>query len=206
MANKFQIPPPHIPTVRKAFVIGRDQILGRVKAKVFSSNFGTQESDEPVDTSAYLGTPVYSQFVLKRDINTTVGQEHSGDGYCKFESAIGIINQQRNIERTVIQGRNGTVKEYISDGDFEISIRGRVIGKFPNQAPKEEMQNIIALLKEPNELVIISDFVALFGIQYVVGVSYNFRQVEGSINEYEFSLELYSDDPIELKLGIDPDA
>jgi hypothetical protein len=177
MPDRFEIPDNKITTPRKNFTIGLQQSTGRLKAKLISASLPPQESDTPVALSAYLGTPVYSQFILKKAIDTVVGNEQTGTDYAKFESVIATVNQQRNIIRTPIQGRNGTVKEYIADGDFEISIHGRIIGKFPQKSPAEEVENIVGLLRQPNELIIVSSYLNLFSIQYVVIMDYHFSQV-----------------------------
>lgn len=204
--RRIPIPPFPLPTPRKSLTIGFSKGKSLVTAKIISSNIHYQAGDNPDAVSAYLGTPVYSQFVIKKNIDTVIGPDQTGDDYAKFDSVICVVNQSRNIVTTPIQGRNGTVKEYISDGDYDINIKGHVIGPASNKSPKEEMENIINLFQQPNELVMISSFLTLFGIQYVVVNNYSFSQVEGTLNQVQIDIKMLSDEPIEVKLGIDPDA
>jgi hypothetical protein len=37
-----------------------------------------------------------------------------------------IVSMKKNIVMTPVQGKNGSFKEYISDGDFEVTISGRL--------------------------------------------------------------------------------
>jgi hypothetical protein len=156
--------------------------------------------------SAMLGTPVYDVLVIKKEIDTFIGVAPTGEGYATFEAVLVTINQSINIIKTPIQGRSGTVKEYISDGDYEINIRGIVTSQYAERWPREDMENIASLLTLPNEIVLVSDYISLFKIQYAVVESYSFSQVEGSLNQIQMDLKLISDEPVELKLGIDPDA
>lgn len=206
MADRLNIPPFPIPTPRKALTIGFSKGKSLVTAKIMEGNIHYADGDRPSAISAYLGTPVYSQFVIKKNIGTVIGQDQTSSDYAKFDSVICVVNQSRNIVVTPIQGRNGTVKEYISDGDYDINIKGHIIGPASNQSPKEEMENIINLFQQPNELVMISSFLTLFGIQYVVVNNYSFSQVEGTLNQIQIDIKMLSDEPVEIKLGIDPDA
>ena len=191
-------------TPRQANGILLAQVADKSKARIIEGNVN-KNYIEPISkgtVSTMFGTPVIDQVVLKLNIDTPIGQELTGTDYVKFESVLVTVNQQRNIVKTPIQGRNGTVKEYISDGDYDITIDGIITSTNPNLTPLEEMENIISLLKVPNELVIVSEYIALFKVQYIVVDNYNFAQVEGSVNQIKFSLKLISDEPIELQLGI----
>lgn len=214
MADKFQIPDSFNPlkkvitTPRTAVTIGLSQASSRTKVKILQSQIDSKY-DYFGDASVKgigLGTPVYDQLVVKRAIDTLPTNEQSGDDFVKFDSVIVTINQTRNIVTTPIQGRNGTVKEYISDGDFEINIKGLVVSTSPQRAPREIMENIANLFSLPNEIVVVSDYISLFKIDYAVVLSYAFSQVEGSLNQIQMDLRLLSDSPIELKLGIDGNA
>lgn len=214
MADKLQIPDSFNPlkkvitSPRTAVTIGLSQASSRTKVKILQSQIDSKY-DYFGDASVKgigLGTPVYDQLVIKRAIDTLPTNEQSGDDFVKLDSVIVTINQTRNIVTTPIQGRNGTVKEYISDGDFEINIKGLVVSISPQRAPREIMENIANLFSLPNEIVVVSDYISLFKIDYAVVQSYAFSQVEGSLNQIQMDLRLLSDSPIELKLGIDGNA
>ena len=52
--------------------------------------------------------------------NKTIGALN----YCYIEGAIIEINQRRNIIKTSISGQDGTVKEFINNGDYDVKIMG----------------------------------------------------------------------------------
>lgn len=212
--KKFDIPESFKPinkviiTPRVGVTVAQSLTLGKVKTNLIRSSVEPRVDLLPDKStpSAMLGTPVVDQLIIKRNIDSVIGQDQTGDDYLKFDSIVISINQTRNIVKTAIQGRNGTVKEYISDGDFDISINGVITSTYSERTPREELENCYNLFKEPNELVVVSDFLSVFGIQYCVVMNYVFSQVEGSVNQINMDLKLLSDDPIELKLGIDPNA
>jgi Domain of unknown function (DUF6046) len=109
------------------------------------------------------------------------------------------ISQSKNIVTTSIQGRNGTVKEYISDGDYQIMIKGVLVG-FGNEVnPQDLKSQLIAFCKAPVEFAVASNLFEGFGIKSIVIKDYNFPQIEGQRNTVPFELTCLSDQPIELK-------
>lgn len=210
MAKKrFDIPDSFNPT-KKVFITPRQgQItaqqvtIGKIKQNLMRSSILPRVDLFPDGStpSAMLGTPVYDQVILKRDIDSS-----NVDDIFKFDSVLVTVSQSKNIVKTPIQGRNGTVKEYISDGDYDITLKGVIVNENPLRSPLEFIETLHNLLLEQNELSIVSNYIVLFGINYVVIESYNFNQVEGSVNQIQFDMKLLSDEPVELKLGIDPNA
>ena len=104
----------------------------------------------------------------------------------------------KNIIKTAIQGRNGTVKEYISDGDYDITLRGMLTSQNASQYPLEEFNRLLKLCELNEALTIVSDYIQLFGIYDIVIDSSSFPQREGFQNTQLFELKCVSDKPIEL--------
>jgi len=200
--EQIRIPSPALPTPEKLLnnvVVGK---ISDAKSQIMRGNAVVNESDEQLRRSQ-LGTPIYTEVVIKKTSDTTVTSgQFSGNGFLRFDSCIVTINQQRNIIKTPIQGRNGTVKEYISDGDYSISLKGSIFGDRPDKAPNQIMNDIYNLFVEPNELWIESNFIQYFGVQYVVIENYTITQVEGSRSRIDIDIQMISDLPIELELGI----
>ena len=215
MADNFNIPDSFNPlkkvitTPRTIVTIARTQVKDRVTRAIIQTNIVRKEDffkDAGAGTSVMFGTPVFDQLIIKTDIDALIHQEQTGDNYVKFDTALLTVNQSRNIVRTPIQGRNGTVKEYISDGDYEINVVGLIVSPYSGRVPMIDMENIHNILALQNEVVIVSNYLSLFKISYVVVEAYTFEQVEGSLNQIKFTMRLISDEPIEVQLGIDPDA
>ena len=100
--------------------------------------------DEPVGTSS-LGTPVYSDLTLlgleytdnitgelqklandqyRNSTNQPVAGNNSGIGiafYMNIETVLITVNRAARVIKTPIQGRDGTVKEYIGLDDASLS-------------------------------------------------------------------------------------
>jgi hypothetical protein len=146
-----------------------------------------------------LGNPVYSNLTfdaktyIYNDKETTVGE-------LVINSVIISVSQSKNIVKTSIQGRSGTVKEYICDGDFSISVDGQIIDPDALVYPEKRVKELVKLLNIPMELAVTSEFLLRFGIFNVVVDSYSFPQQKGSRNVQPFTLSLSSEKPLELDL------
>jgi hypothetical protein len=170
--------------------------IGLLKTKLFTPL--TVESDQATRTS-YFGTPVFSNLEIKPFKWQTLENET-----IEIKNGISIdhclmsISQQKNIVTTPIAGLNGTVKEYISDGDFTIDIEGTISSK-QNVYPEKEVNELIQILKAQTNLTLISEFLNWFGISSVVVTNYDLPQTEGFRNIQEFRISLLSDNPVELE-------
>ena len=162
------------------------------------SNFGTSA----------LGTPVYSQITFglhagenSNDVNTYIGQ--NGETYVlpviTFQTILISCVFPRNIVKTEIQGRDGTVKEYIGEGDAQISFRGVITG-LNGHYPKDEVQNLAQLVKAPVSVPIVSDYLNNLGVYNVVFDERSFEQEEGGYSYQGFSVNAMSDYPVELHI------
>lgn len=182
-------------------------IVDQVKRTFFSLP-ETSIKEEPVSMSDFLGTPIMSNITFgnpgpdpKNPItNYYIDLNGNQIPYepLTLDLVLLTVSNDKNIIKTVIQGRNGTVKEYISDGDYQIELKG-IISNKDNVYPKETIQKLINILKIPSEIPVISDYLQLFGINYVVIVPSNFPQIEGFRNQQEFTITMLSDEPINLE-------
>lgn len=197
------LPSAIIPTKEKAFTVIQSEGINTVK-KVLIGQREVPE-DVPIGRSL-LGTPIYTRVVLKETFDTVINNDIAGVGFIKLDNAIVTVTQSKNIIKTAVQGRNGTIKEYISDGDYTIKIDTVITSPYPLVFPTEELNYLNELLQIQNEIVIDSDFINLFNVSYCVVESYDFNQVEGSRNKVNFTMTLISDYPVELELGITDNA
>ncbi len=202
----YTVPLPAAPTPEKTINIVTNAKVDDRKSQIIAGNAQGNETDKALRKSK-LGTPVYSEVVIKKDSNVIASSDSfSNNDFIRFDTCILTVTQQRNIIKTPIQGRNGTVKEYISDGDYQINIKGSIFGDAPDKMPQKILKDSHTLFIEPNELWIESDFIQSFGIQYCVIENYTIDQVEGSRSRVDFNISLVSDEPVEVKLGIKENA
>lgn len=113
--------------------------------------------------------------------------------------ALCTVNMTKNIVVTSIQGRNGTVKEYISDGDYQINIKGVIVINAQDAYPEFEVNVLKQYCDAPIEIPVACTYLNRFGIKNIVITDYSFEQSEGMRNVQTFTINCLSDNPIELK-------
>lgn len=165
------------------------------------------DEDLPVKTSM-LGTEVFTNLSFKAGSFIPLG----GGAPIPYEqlnidTVLMTVSQTKNIIRTQIQGKSGTIKEYVSDGDFEIDVAGIIVSEGENTYPVEEVEALMQLFSIPDSLRVTSEFLNHFfvaspkgisGIDEVVITDFNFPQQEGIRNSQNFTCKMISDIPIEL--------
>lgn len=180
-----------------------------VKPKIFSIN--DNEEEEIADKKSYLGTPVFSNLEIPAGrYETDKGDVIEFEGI-RLDTVLFDITLEKNIVRTPINGLNGTVKQFISDGDYQIGVQGIITGGSTQtesggfhsymslHVPEEEIRKINAILKVPQEIEVISEFLDFFDISTVVIQGGGIAQKEGSRDTLFFNCGMLSDTPIELK-------
>lgn len=145
---------------------------------------------ESADASpkSWLGLPVFADVRFPRE----------GKDDIKLETVLVDVAQRKNIVVTPVQGRNGTVKEYVSDGDYEVRIRGAIVTASNNRYPDDRVRELHDLLSLPQTLTVVSEFLRLFRVYSLVVTGFDFRQAEGTQNTQLFEIEAISDLPEEL--------
>lgn len=138
---------------------------------------------------SYLGTPVFADLWLKED---------EQDEGLLIDAVLFDVSMQKVIVKTEIPGRKGSVKEYISDGDYAVSIRGMLVSSSPSSYPNDEVKELLRLIQLPQAIVAVSPFLQLFGIYELVVENYSLPQLEGYQNVQPFQLDCISDVPIQL--------
>lgn len=178
-------------------------LAAEAKAKPVSrdSNFQmpTYPGKDKVLYLSKLGTPVFTNLEVQGDSYTRDGVLYDFDTLI-FDTILLTVYQQKNIIKTPIQGRNGTVKEYISDGDYSVNIKGVLTsenGKYPLGAVAE----LKKALNAPLALRLNSWFLQNLDINSVVVENYSFPQMEGYYSQQAFEINSISDLPVELKIA-----
>ena len=171
------------------------------------NNFLTKQQEEPADakeSTSYLGTPIYTSLVFKaisgKDLNNIppdVRQIVSQD--LVLTEVLLTINESKNIKRTALNGRDGTVKEYISDGDYSITVNGKIVSEHPNLFPKEDVKSLRSFMTLKQSLEIGNAFLSLFGITNIVVNDYSFHELQGYRNQIEFRLLMWSDTDFKIE-------
>lgn len=117
-----------------------------------------------------------------------------------FQSILVNVSFPRNIVKTQIQGRNGTVKEYIGEDDAIITFKGIITGR-NGQYPAAQIYALRQMIKAPYAIPVTSTHLQNLGIYSVVFEDSEFEQEEGSYSYQVFSLNAVSDIPQELQIS-----
>jgi Domain of unknown function (DUF6046) len=149
--------------------------------------------------TTYLGTPVYSNLVFKGDATASSGSPAASD--LTINTVLFQVMMRKNIIETALQGRDGTIKEYISMGDYEINIMGEIVSELPLVFPKTNVKALRAFCELPKQIAVVSDFLSLFGINNIVVNEYTCSEKMGSRNEVPFTMYAVSDVDLNLDLS-----
>lgn len=133
-----------------------------------------------------IGTPVFSNFNLEYG-----GKELSH----AINAVLFTVTQTTNILETMVQGRDGTVKEYISAGDWKINAK-IVISAIDRSFPAILAQEIREMLAIKDAINIHSWFLNdVFNIYQVVVKERSFEQHQSRANMSFINIEFISDIP-----------
>ena len=182
----------------------------------------TYEQDSSIGLSS-LGTPIYTDLTLlgvdytdnltgskvtlpndrfrSSSSQSTAGND-SGLGvafYMNLETVIMVVEQPIRVIKTEIQGRNGTVKEYIGADDSKITINCIITGK-NGVYPREEVNRLKRWLDAPVAKGVVAWWLDNLGISNVVVENYSIPQVQGGYSYQIVTIEAVSDAPVELKI------
>ncbi|VDH05784.1 DUF6046 domain-containing protein [Bergeyella zoohelcum] len=190
--------------------------LARGTAVHLAVRFGMQ-TGKPFEASEHIsneGEPTLSEL---RELEgqtwlTTLKITHGAKSFT-FEECLISINMEKNIVTTALQGRNGTIKEYISDGDYNITVDAGVstyqVQNEENEIdisyPIDTVKELQELLALPEALEVQSDFLDIFGIDSTVVKSFSLQQ-ETHSNRQSINIQMLSDRAYEIKLKEENDV
>jgi len=121
----------------------------------------------------------------------------------RMEIVLLTVTMVKNIVKTPISGRNGTVKEYVSNGDFKIEAKGMFIGDYTDVEDTVNKKHLIDFCDANVSINCSSGYLQDFGINSLVIDKYIINQVEGKRNQTMFELTCFSDTPFEIQSTID---
>lgn len=151
------------------------------------ATFAANQGYKNTDASLY-GLPVWDTIQLKYEpsnLDVTLS-------ICQIE-----VTQSRNIVTTPVQGLDGTVKEFISNGDAQIKIRATIVGDAPDYYPSVEVIQIQEILDVKDAIDVYSTILNTYmNVSSLVVTEYSFVQPEvGMRNVQVLEMTCLSDDP-----------
>lgn len=114
-----------------------------------------------------FGMPIYQPLILEGVKGVADGKD------LVLESAIVEINKSKEIVVTKIQGQEKSVKEHISDGDWQIKVSGMISQMGPGY-PLDQVKKYNAFMSLNEPLSITHEVLNMMGITEIVitGVEY----------------------------------
>ena len=201
MNKAFIMPLNELKNGTKQIILGAG--LSLLKPKFFNVDVTTAANEntgiDEWDKKSLLGTPIYD--IVTFASHSYVDELGQTINNAKFDLDIALIevNKPRNIVRTVIAGRSGTIKEYMSDGDYEISISGTLTNTLAFSTPDAAIRAFDEITKTPQELKVESNFLNYFNVFNIVILNSKVKQREGARNIVEYELTCISDTPFEIR-------
>lgn len=210
---------PTINQVKQAFkipdsiiILTEPQLIARnpalkQSAEKFNSIPKGAGTDTPLSYQSLLGTPIFSNIEFlpgQYETNTkgifrNFGSAVDGPDRLRYEAVLITVAQQKLIVKTQIQGRDGSVKEYIGMDDFQVTVNGILTGT-NGQRPVPQIAGLNKMLIAPIPIEVASSYLQIFGINYLVLESYELPQDEGGYSYQKFTMTFISDVQQELEL------
>lgn len=148
--------------------------------------------DEPTTDFTVTTSPVY---YTPDSITTKDGQVFG----ILIKGAIVDVTQVKNIVKTQIAGMDGSVLEYINQGDYEITIRGFFDTFLPDLAPDQRTRLLNYYCSAPVSLNIVNDFLNnVIKINKIAVQNLNIFQQQGVRNVQYFQISAISDNDFKI--------
>jgi hypothetical protein len=175
-------------------IAGRYSLNNGVLSKISPSFPNTIEvlDEQAVQTASLLGTPIYEQVTFLLD-GTAEGKKYIVPNWPLVD-----VSQGKIIVKTPINGNNGTVKEYISLDDHQVTIRGVITNDDANAMPLDQIGQMRNVFKINKSIRVISPLFEKLEIDQLVIEDIQFPALEGFLNVQPFVIKALSDKPIEL--------
>lgn len=128
-------------------------------------------------------------------------QTESGTLEVELPDAVAAVSRERRIVSTALTGRDGTVKEYINEGDWAVNLvvgvqaveNGEILDDYPSEALRE----LRRLLDVKGAIEVQSEFLGIFDITKIVIKSYGATQMTES-NYQALTISAVSDEDYEI--------
>jgi hypothetical protein len=107
------------------------------------------------------------------------------EGLLLINDATVNVSLQKEVVKTALVGRAGTIKEYITDGDYQLSISVGIVavdddGRICDQYPERAVAQLREIMERPEALEVSSAFLDLFGISHIVVTGFSAKQMTHS--------------------------
>jgi hypothetical protein len=133
---------------------------------------------------------------LPKFLPLTIGKNDVINEDLLLESAIVEISNTKNIVSTAIQGRDGTVKEFISNGDYQVSVQGSFAFKGLDW-PRDNVALLRQFMEAGMALKVTHEVLNALGIYEIVVTDWSLPQTS-FVNIIPYKINAVSDWPIDF--------
>lgn len=135
---------------------------------------------------------------LGRYVLTDLQINVPGEGILTINDIVINVALQKEIVKTALVGRKGTIKEYITDGDYQLSMTVGIVSVDGNneiidQYPEKAVSQLREIMERPGALEVSSAFLDMFGISHIVVTGFSVKQQTHS-NRQVIEISALSDD------------
>jgi len=158
-----------------------------------------EKADEKIGFSQ-LGTPVYANLEFLSESYETQPGFQTDTPNLKLDAVIINVVQPKKIVKTEIDGKDGTVKEYIGKDDAQVQISGIITGA-NGVYPADEVARLKQICDAPIPIGVASRYLNNLGINLLVLGDVEWIQEAGSYSYQAFTIPCISDIPQEIRIS-----
>lgn len=145
------------------------------------------------DRSYWEGRYVLTEITLRKEDGETL----------TINDATVNISREKHMVRTTLVGLDGTIKEYIANGDYDIGITVGITavddeGQIVDEYPSEGIRKVREFLEENKAIEVTSVFFEIFGIDRMVITRFSLNQDTHS-NRQVIDIKALSDEDYVIK-------
>lgn len=193
--------------------------LGAFKTKFYTipDDLGLADEADILGSGLGAGKLVETTYLLNSQVYDTVTFTGSDGGDIKYYDtnsgqvipvpkmqipiALCTVTKNITIAKSDIAGRNGTIKQYINTGDYEVVIKGIFTTGVSDKYPENAMKHLQRITNASSEVKVASKFLQLFDISYLVFTKCEFDQAEADGRDIQkFTLTCLSETPFAIKV------
>lgn len=123
------------------------------------------------------------------------------DGYQLPNSPMVSIKGMNSIVRTKLNGLKGSVKEFITEDDYLITIQGICVNELTEDYPADDVAKIRAFKESHQSLKVSGDIFKLFNIDKIAIESIDFSAKECQQSYAPYTITGYSDTDVMLVMN-----
>ena len=198
---------------------GLDALRSVVHKGIMNNDYlNAQDINQVAGSSSRLsqfGLPIFDEVIFGDPISGIIYHNEFGVPITLpplvLDIALFDVTQSKNIVKTGIVGKSGTIKEFIGQNDYSINIRGVLVSPYMDGNPLTDVQGndgkaklLIDYCNANIPIPVTSNWLQSFGdpdgngtntINYIVIEEFNFIQNEGNRNVIPFTIKASSDYP-----------